>query len=277
MKIINIILKALIWIAFMLIPFALVLACLLTVTEENTSDSVVLSAILFFINPFYITLVSYYFINKKSVAFMYLGAVLPWFLLCLPYLMRTNDDWLMIVELELHAGLYQIIGITVCFAIACLVKYIIYRNKASEDTKIYVKKHISEEIMQIIKWAALCFALPIVVYFAIFLIDLAIHIPGISLKLIYIWIVAEPIYMALVSYRFISKRKAVYMYFGLLIMQFIWFVINAVDRESEMFLGFIAIVIYKVIAVTISFAIACLVKYIVYRHKTKKALGNDLI
>ena len=101
----------------------------------------------------------------------------------------------------------------------------------------------------------------------IFLTDLTMHIPDISLKLIYIWIVAEPIYIALVSYLFITKRKAVYMYFGLLIMQFIWFVINTADRES----GFIAIVIYKVIAVTISFAIACLVKYIVYHRKAKKA------
>ena len=65
MKIINIILKALVWIILIILPLALVVVSFLTAAEENVSDSVVLSAILFFINPLYVTAVSYYFINTK--------------------------------------------------------------------------------------------------------------------------------------------------------------------------------------------------------------------
>ena len=142
MKIINIILKALVWIILIILPLALVVVSFLTAAEENVSDSVVLSAILFFINPLYVTAVSYYFINTKSAVFMYLGVVFPWLLLCMPYLARTNDDWLAIAKAELSMGVYQIIGITVFFTIACLVKYLVYRRKAKKEIE---KAPVSEE------------------------------------------------------------------------------------------------------------------------------------
>ncbi|MBQ2940852.1 MAG: hypothetical protein IJD97_01310 [Clostridia bacterium] len=132
MKMLRMVSKVLIWTILYILPIALLAVSLVASTGDEVDNFGMLAIILFFFNPLYAALISYCFINKISVAFMYICEVIPWLLLCLRYLARTNDDWLMIAELEFSAGIYQIIGITICFAVACLVKYLLYRRKAKK-------------------------------------------------------------------------------------------------------------------------------------------------
>ncbi len=99
------------------------------VTPE-VGGMVVLIAII--MNPVYLSIVSYFFINKISAIFMYLAVILPQIMLCIPYLARKNDEWIDIAKFELAFAIYQIIGITICFGIACLIKYLVHRRKAKK-------------------------------------------------------------------------------------------------------------------------------------------------
>lgn len=92
-------------------------------------DFELMGGILILINPLYQAIVNYRFINKKNAIFIWLFLVLlqtPWYF---PYIFRETDEWLAIPILISYIGNYQIIGITICFAIACLTKYIIYLIK----------------------------------------------------------------------------------------------------------------------------------------------------
>ena len=86
--------------------------------------------ILVLINPLYQAIANYRFIRKKNAFFIWLFLVLlqmPWYF---PLIFRENNEWFAIRILISYIGHYQIIGITVFFAIACLVKYLVYRRKA---------------------------------------------------------------------------------------------------------------------------------------------------
>jgi uncharacterized protein YneF (UPF0154 family) len=133
MKGMNSIGKAIVWILLCLVPvFMFVASFFVSYAVGNQSVLGWTMVMLFLLNPLYLASVSYGYINKKSFAIMYIALILPQILWCLPYLMRTNDDWIEIAKAELYAGLYQIIGITICFGIACLVKYLIHRRKAKK-------------------------------------------------------------------------------------------------------------------------------------------------
>ena len=98
--------------------------------------------ILVLINPLYQAIANYRFIRKKNAFFIWLFLVLlqtPWYF---PIIFRENNEWLGIGILISYIGNYQIIGITISFAIACLVKYLVYRRKAK---KALGKAPVSED------------------------------------------------------------------------------------------------------------------------------------
>ena len=168
MKILKFIFKASVWLALCVLPIILMSVSWTKATEEQIADVTVLFITLFFINPVYVALISYYFINKRSVAFLYLGVVSPWILPCLPYITRTNDDWLMIAEFELYAGIYQIAGITLSFAVACIVKYIILHKEKDCCNK-------KTRIIKVVKWILFIIAIPIIIFLVAFILDLTYH------------------------------------------------------------------------------------------------------
>ena len=88
--------------------------------------------ILVLVNPLYQAIANYRFITKKNAFFIWLFLVLlqtPWYF---PLIFRENDEWIAIGILISYIGHYQIIGITVFFAIACLAKYLVHRHKAKK-------------------------------------------------------------------------------------------------------------------------------------------------
>ena len=83
----------------------------------------------FQLNPIYLSIINYRFIRKKNAFFIWLFLVLlqtPWYF---PLIFRENNEWLAIPILVSYIGHYQIIGITICFGIACIIKYIVHRHK----------------------------------------------------------------------------------------------------------------------------------------------------
>ncbi len=120
-------LKGFVWILACSLPTAL-LACFF---DTETIATIAVSVI-FMLNPIYISIINYRFISKKNAFFIWLFLALmqtPWYF---PLIFRENDEWIGIGILISYIGHYQIIGITICFAIACLVKYIVYRHKAKK-------------------------------------------------------------------------------------------------------------------------------------------------
>ena len=88
--------------------------------------------ILVLINPLYQAIANYRFITKKNAFFIWLFLVLlqiPWYF---PLIFRENNEWIAIGILISYIGNYQIIGITICFAITCLIKYLVFRHKAKK-------------------------------------------------------------------------------------------------------------------------------------------------
>ena len=121
-----------------LLPNIILLSCL----GILMIDFEAIGFILVLINPLYQAIADYRFITKKSAFFIWLFLVLlqtPWYF---PIIFRENNEWFAIRILISYIGNYQIIGITICFAIACLVKYIVYRHKAK---KALGKAPVSEE------------------------------------------------------------------------------------------------------------------------------------
>ena len=105
-------------------------------------DFEIIGIVLMLINPLYQVIVNYRFISKKNAFFIWLFLVFlqtPWYF---PIIFRENNEWLGIGILISYIGNYQIIGITISFAIACLVKYLVYRRKAK---KALGKAPVSED------------------------------------------------------------------------------------------------------------------------------------
>jgi len=95
-------------------------------------DFEIIGIVLVLINPLYQVIVNYRFITKKNAFFIWLFEVLlqtPWYF---PVIFRENSEWIGIGTLISYIGHYQIIGITICFAVACFVKYLVYRGKAKK-------------------------------------------------------------------------------------------------------------------------------------------------
>ncbi len=115
-------------------------------TNPNFFASLVSRFILWFfqLNPLYLSIINYRFITKKNAFFIWLFLVAlqtPWYF---PYIFRETDEWLAIPILISYIGHYQIIGITICFAVACLIKYIIYVIKKKKASVEVQSKDIKE-------------------------------------------------------------------------------------------------------------------------------------
>ncbi len=126
-------LKGLIWIFLCYIPTAL-FCCFF----DTSNIATIIVSCVFALNPLYLSIINYRFITKKNAFFIWLFLVAlqtPWYF---PYIFRETDEWLAIPILISYIGHYQIIGITICFAVACLIKYINYlikKKKAPVEVK----------------------------------------------------------------------------------------------------------------------------------------------
>ena len=121
-----------------LLPNIILLSCL----GILMIDFEAIGFILVLINPLYQAIANYRFITKKSAFFIWLFLVLlqtPWYF---PLIFKENNEWLAIPILVSYIGHYQIIGITVFFAVACLVKYLVHRRKVKKEIE---KAPVSEE------------------------------------------------------------------------------------------------------------------------------------
>ncbi len=120
-------LKGLIWIFLCCIPTAL-FCCFF----DTSNIATIIVSCVFALNPLYLSIINYCFITKKNAFFIWLFLVViqtPWYF---PYIFRETDEWLAIPILISYIGHYQIIGITICFAAACLTKYLVFRHKAKK-------------------------------------------------------------------------------------------------------------------------------------------------
>ena len=275
MKGMNSIGKAIVWILLCLVPvFMFVASFFVSYAVGNQSVLGWTMVMLFLLNPLYLASVSYGYINKKSFAIMYIALILPQILWCLPYLMRTNDDWIEIAKAELYAGLYQIIGITICFSVACLIKCFVHKHNMRENTNEVAENRAErrDKIPPFIKWLLLSIALP-GMFFLVLMVVMLIGVStdekvfDVSVFALLAYVAIYPIYTSLISYKFISFVKAAYMYLSLVLSQSFWLVFLWIDKED----GFFGkIWVYQIIGITICFGIACLVKYLVHRRKAKK-------
>ena len=278
MKGMNAIGKAIVWILLCLVPiFIFVVSFFVSYAVGKQSVSGWTMILLFLLNPLYLASVSYGYINKKSIVIMYIALVLPQILLCIPYLARTNNDWFAIAKTEFYAGLYQIIGITICFSVACLIKYLVQKHNMREKTDEFAenKAEYEDKITPFIKWLLLSIVLP-GVFFWVILVAMLIGVStgdkafDISVFVLLAYVVIYPIYTSLISYKFISFAKAAYMYLSLILSQSFWLVFLWIDKED----GFFGkIWMYQIIGITICFGVACLLKYLVHRRKAKKAIN----
>ena len=123
----KVLLKAFAWILVCSVPTVLFVC-----SFANTSILARVVAVTFLLNPIYLAIINYRFIRKKNAFFIWLFLVLlqtPWYF---PIIFRENNEWFALRILISYIGNYQIIGITICFAIACLVKYLVHRRKAKK-------------------------------------------------------------------------------------------------------------------------------------------------
>ena len=133
----KVLLKVFAWILVCSLPTVL-LVCFIDTTTIATR----VVGVLFLLNPIYLAIINYRLTRKKNAFFIWLFLVLlqtPWYF---PLIFRENNEWLAIPILVSYIGHYQIIGITVFFTIACLVKYLVYRRKAKKEIE---KAPVSEE------------------------------------------------------------------------------------------------------------------------------------
>ncbi len=233
MKFLKIVVKAAIWILLCLLPVAVFQLYLELSDSDELQNLFLFSFYLFMVNPLYLAGVSYYFINKKSAIFMYLALISPQILWFIPYFRNSINDWPMIAEMELTAGIYQIIGITLCFAIACFIKCISFRHKNG------------------VKWFLLCFV-PSGCFYLVDLLLIFTKYSTVAVVAFLFWMVAEPIYTAIVSYRFAAKGDILYKGFILLVAQLIWFI----PIGDDLNIGLI-----KIVSTVICYGIACVIKY----------------
>ena len=133
----EVLLKVFAWILVCSLP-TILLVCFI----DTTTIATIAVGVSFLLNPIYLAIINYRFIRKKNAFFIWLFLVLlqtPWYF---PLIFRENNEWLGIGILISYIGNYQIIGITISFAIACLVKYLVYRRKAK---KALGKAPVSED------------------------------------------------------------------------------------------------------------------------------------
>ena len=99
---------------------------------DTTRIATIAASVIFIFNPIYLSIINYRLISKKNAFFIWLFLVLlqtPWYF---PLMFREDNEWLGIGILISYIGNYQIIGITICFAVACLIKYLVYRHKTKK-------------------------------------------------------------------------------------------------------------------------------------------------
>ena len=129
-------LKGFIWTLICCIPTAWFIVCIRLIDLPGFWA--------FEFNPLYLSIINYRFITKKNAFFIWLFLVAlqtPWYF---PYIFRETDEWLAIPILISYIGNYQIIGITICFAVACLIKYIIFLIKKKKASVEVQSKDIKE-------------------------------------------------------------------------------------------------------------------------------------
>ena len=133
----EVLLKVFAWILVCSLP-TILLVCFI----DTTTIATIAVGVSFLLNPIYLAIINYRLTRKKDAFFIWLFLVLlqtPWYF---PIIFRENNEWLGIGILISYIGNYQIIGITISFAIACLVKYLVYRRKAK---KALGKAPVSED------------------------------------------------------------------------------------------------------------------------------------